>query len=376
MAENDTSSVINENTKQENTTDNSYKLTFVHQLIEVLVGSVALITPVILLFLWVYRVEICNYYDLPTFYSSISIIRFLPFFVFSIGVGLCIGIQYVVYDSRDRIISVEIIDNSQERNKEQAHNDEPIRGESRIIFEIVLAFISGLFLTIVPHLVLVAERQHMLNGTYPVIVGDEGPYEAWLVLVFAFVLIVKTLMFLIEIIKKYISSGSFLEGEGFYKSRRFDTHTIRVSFLKSWKISLRQIVAFFIFYFLLSLYLLTAYLAVYFARLNTDYYLVDVDDVQYAVVLDTDDYYIGEPIQITQINDGRELTIYTNSYIYLDKAENPLVVRKESFNSVMISHEERPITILQENEESVKEGQESGTEEAGKNNTTENAKNE
>ena len=114
----------------------------------------------------------------------------------------------------------------------------------------------------------------------------------------------------------------------------------------------------------------------YFARLNTDYYLVDVDDVQYAVVLDTDDYYIGEPIQITQINDGRELTIYTNSYIYLDKAENPLVVRKESFNSVMISHEERPITILQENEESVKEGQESGTEEAGKNNTTENAKNE
>ena len=186
MAENDTSSVINENTKQENTTDNSYKLTFVHQLIEVLVGSVALITPVILLFLWVYRVEICNYYDLPTFYSSISIIRFLPFFVFSIGVGLCIGIQYVVYDSRDRIISVEIIDNSQERNKEQAHNDEPIRGESRIIFEIVLAFISGLFLTIVPHLVLVAERQHMLNGTYPVIVGDEGPYEAWLVLVFAY----------------------------------------------------------------------------------------------------------------------------------------------------------------------------------------------
>ena len=71
MAENDTSSVMNENPRQENATDSSYKLTFVHQLIEVLVGSVALITPVVLLFLWTFRVEICRIYDLPTFYSPI-----------------------------------------------------------------------------------------------------------------------------------------------------------------------------------------------------------------------------------------------------------------------------------------------------------------
>ena len=101
---------------------------------------------------------------------------------------------------------------------------------------------------------------------------------------------------------------------------------------------------------------------------------MNFDDVQYAIVLDTDDYYIGEPIEITQFDDDRRLIIHTDSYIYLDKAENPLVVRKESFNSVMILRGEQPNTILQKNDENVKEEQESGTEEAEIYNTTENAK--
>lgn len=376
MAENDTSSVMNENPRQENATDSSYKLTFVHQLIEVLVGSVALITPVVLLFLWTFRVEICRFYDLPTFYSSINIIRSLPFFVLGIGIGVCIWIQYVIDVSRDRIISVEIVDNSHEKNKEQAHNDEPIKEEFRVIIEQLLTFTLQLFFTIAPHLLLVAERDRMSNGTYPFIIGYEGPYEAILVLVIALAVIINTLIILIKIINKYLNSGCYLESKGFYSSRRFDTHTIRVSFLKSWKVSLKQVVAFFVFYFLISLFIITDFWAIYYACFNTDYYLVNFDDVQYAIVLDTDDYYIGESIEITQFDDDRRLIIHTDSYIYLDKAENPLVVRKESFNSVMISHEERPTTILQENEENVKEEQKSGTEEDGQNNTTENAKNE
>ena len=376
MAENDTSKTISKNTRQENATDSSHKLTLVHQLIEVLVASVALITPLIILFLWASRFAICSFFDLPIFYSSINIIRSVPFFAFAIAIGACIWILYVINVNRKDIISVEVIDNSHKGNEEQARNTEPPREESWSVFEKIrdlFLAVLALFLTIAPHYLLQKEKGLMINGTYPSIIENGGNVEAFLVLVFSIAIIFSTLKYLIKIIIKYIKSGSFLVSKGFYSSRKSDTYIIRTSVLESLKIPLKYVVTFFVFYFLISLYFVISYIAIYYNYFNTSYYLVDFDDVQYAIVLDTDDYYICEPIEITQIDD-RELIIHTDSYIYLDKAENPLVVRKESFNSVMILREEQSNTILQKNDENVKEEHESGTEEVGINNTTENAK--
>ena len=84
MAEKETSKVNNEETKQESAIRVGDRLTLVHELIEVLAGSIALIAPAILLILWLYRVGICGFYNLPIFYSSLNIIRFLPVIIFAV----------------------------------------------------------------------------------------------------------------------------------------------------------------------------------------------------------------------------------------------------------------------------------------------------
>lgn len=317
----------------ENTAKIGDRLTFVHELIEVLAGSIALIAPAILLILWLYRVGICNFYGLPIFYSSLSIIRFLPVII--------IAVLFVMYswliDNADfsKIISVKATLISQKNKKEQGHGT----GHVQTVFALLRFVIGELLLA----LILVASVQEitcMINGKYPFFFKNGDQFEALIVFGLVVVAFFVDIRLLILVKKERIDWDKILKDEGVYLSRRIKNLRIRISTSETMPLTMKHFMnCGLVIHLIFSVFILIVYIAVGLSYFNTSYYMVNFDDAQYAIVLDTDDYYIGEPMQIIQHEDERELIIQTNAYIYLDKAENPIVVRKEEFNIITILRE-------------------------------------
>lgn len=333
MADIETSNVNTEETVQENTAKSGDRLAFVHELIEVLAGSIALIAPAILLVLWLYRVGICIFYNLPIFYSSLNIIRFLPVIVIAV-----VSVMYFWFlDTAhvSNIISVRATLVSPKKEKELNHAMEQVKR----VFVLFLFLVCALFLV----LLLIAFLQELISmsaGTYPLLFKNGDQFEALLVLMLAVVVIIADIKLLILVKKDRINWDKIIGNEQFYASSRIKNLIIRISSPGSMSLTMKHFTkSGLAFHLLISVMALIMYAAVLSSYFRTNYYLVKFDDVQYAIVLDTDDYYIGEPIQIIQSEDARELEIHTYAYVYLDKAANPMVVRKESFDSITILRE-------------------------------------
>ena len=333
MAEKETSKVNNEETKQESTVRVGDRLTFVHELIEVLAGSIALIAPAILLILWLYRVGICGFYNLPIFYSSLNIIRFLPVIIFAVLSLMYSWFLDGVHFSD--IISVKTTRVPKKNEKKQSHSMEKVK--------MLLAILLFLVCFILLYLILIAQVQEIISmskGNYPYIIKDGVQLEALLVFVLVTFGIFVDIVFLSLVKKGSIDWDRIIKDEEFYASRRIKNLIIRISSPGTIPVTMKHFMnSGLAIHLILSGMVLILYIAVNISYFKTSYYMVNYDDTQYAIVLDTDDYYIGEPTQIIRHEDVRELIIHTNAYIYLDKAENPMVVRKESFDSITILRE-------------------------------------
>lgn len=317
----------------ENTAKVGDRLTFAHELIEVLAGSIALIAPAILLILWLYRVGICNFYGLPIFYSSLNIIRFLPVII--------IAVLFVMYswliDNADfsKIISVKATLISQKNEKKRDHGTGHMKGAFTLLLFITCELV--LFLVLVA---LIQEITCMIKGKYPFFFKNDDQSEAGLVFLLAIVAISVDIRLLILAKRGRIDWDKILEDGEVYISRRIQSLRIRISTSETMSLTMKHFMnCGLVIHLIVSVFILIIYIAVGLSYFNTSYYMVKFDDAQYAIVLDTDDYYIGEPIQIIQHEDERELIIQTNAYIYLDKAENPIVVRKEAFDIITILRE-------------------------------------
>lgn len=317
----------------ENTAIVGDRLTFAHELIEVLAGSIALIAPAILLILWLYRVGICNFYNLPIFYSSLNIIRFLPVIIIAV---LSVIYSWLLGNADfSKIISVEATLISQKTEKKRDHGTRHMKG----VFTLLLFMTCELVL----FLILVAQIQEiacMFKGKYPFIFKNVYQSEAGFVFLLAVVAIFVDIRLLILAKRKRIDWDKILKDGEVYISRRIQSIRIRISTSETMALTMKHFmnrgVA---IHLILSVIILIVYIAVGLSYFKTSYYMVNFNNVEYAIVLDTDDYYIGEPIQIIQHEDERELIIQTNSYIYLDKAENPIVVRKEAFDIITVLRE-------------------------------------
>lgn len=340
MTENETSKVNVGDTRQASIEKDSNKLKFVHELIEVLAGSIALIAPAILLILWLYRAGICIFYGLPIFYSSLNVIRFLPVIIFSALLAVYVYLFAIDNNSFSYFWYLRIVHVSQKNEKEQAHTIEQEKKEvttkQRVVFSV-----CGVLLVFMP-LVLIVELESLYEGHYPICFKNNNVSEAGIVLLYAIaILIIYITVFYMEI-KKRLDLVKFFKDVSYYSSIRLKNYIIRIS-TPSYKASSqgiqRSVMSILRFYFCICIMLFIGYLAFYQSYFKTSYYMVDFEDVQYAIVLDTDDYYIGEPIETPQLENDRKIIIHTDSYVYLDKAENPVVVRKEVFNTVTILRE-------------------------------------
>lgn len=350
MAENETSKAKSEETGQDNTAKKGYRITYVRECIEILASSIALIAPTMLLILWVYRSGICRFYGIPIFYSSLNIVRILP----AIIIGVILVTYYGIMKITDPVdlISVEFSNvskknegnegNEEEQTlricieKKQKRNidDKEIR---KRLFSLLTMIRFPLFF-ITPFL-LITEASRLFLGKSLLFYTDGDQSEPIFVLLFAIAVTVGFFTVLYKAIMHDKILDRTFSDSGFYISRRLKNRLIRVSFMKQMALPLKYVVHLAVGYWCICIISAIWYSAIVFSYFKTNYYLLNFHNAQYAVVLDTDDYYIGEPIEITQLENDRKLLIHTGAYIYLDKAENPIIVKKESFNSVTIVRE-------------------------------------
>lgn len=333
MAEKDILKVNTEETGQENSAKDDYRIRFVRVFIEILAGNIALIVPVILLLLWIYRVGICGFYGLPVFYSSLNVIRFLPvFIIFAIVIYVGCLKEYSIFS----IFSVKINFASQINEKKEKLISEHMYRLTRRFH--VLWVLIRMILSMISFAVLAAEIIVIRNEKYPFYFKNSNEFEAFFVLVCAVVGIINFLTILYEAINKNKEWDKYKEDYDYYASRRFKNLILRMSVPFS-PISSKGLIKTCAFGLIAGFFTIILYTAQLTSYLKTSYYLLNFDDTRYAIVLDTDDYYICEPIEITHLEDDRTLLIDTDAYIYLDKAENPVLVQKESFDSVKILRE-------------------------------------
>lgn len=336
MTDNETSKANAEEMIQESTAKDGNRLNFIHELIEVIIGSFTLIVPVILLILWIYRTGICRFYNLPNFYSSLNIIRFLPIII----CGVFLVLTFWILNTFDftNFYSVSIAHVSQKNEEEQIHSIKQEKKRNTVLVDLLFIICPILFVLLL--LVILIELDSMSTGVYPYYFKNGKSFEAPLVLMFAgFVIIIFILVFR-ALIKGNIDFSGVEKSTAFYSSRRLKSIIIRVSSPALTRQTMKRgAISFMTTISLIYIILLIWSLATYSSYFKTNYYVVEFDDVKYAIVLDTDEYYIGEPIEITELDNNRCLIIHTDAYVYLDKAENPVVVRTESFDSVTILRE-------------------------------------
>lgn len=340
MNENENSTVNTGDPSQVSNEKESNKLKLVHELIEVLAGSIALIVPVILSILWLYRVGICKFYGLPVFYSSLNVIRFLPVIILSAVVAIYVYLFVINSISLTLFNFLSIVFVSQKNEKEQIHTIEQEKEEVDTKQMIVIS-VCGVLLPFLP-LVLIGELDSLYKGQYPIYFKNYNEFEADIVLLYVIAGLIIYITAIYMEIKKRLDFVKIFRSASFYYSIRLKDLIIRIAF-PGYKVSLQDlhhlVMRFLRAFFCICVILFIEYLAYYNSYLKTSYYMVDFEDVQYAIVLDTDDYYIGEPIENLQLENDRKIIIHTDSYVYLDKAENPTVVRKETFDTVTILRE-------------------------------------
>lgn len=333
MAENNTTKDNPELIGQERSAKGDYRIKFVREFIEVLTSSIALIAPAILFLLWIYQSQICIFYGLPIFYSSLNIIRFLPV----IAIIACVICFYLFGDYFTlNPLSLKIIHASQKREKEQEQNTKQTQRSA--LYKYVFWRLFCILFSILSLIVLMLEYFIIVTGQYPRFYKNNSFPEAEFVLVFAIVGSIVFLMLLINMIRQNKKWDQSLEDISLYASRRFKNLILRILPFSQLFPS-KKLIRLFAGCLFVSLLAVTSYTALLNSYFKKSYYLLNFDDDQYAIVLDTDDYYIGEPIEINQLADRRELLIHTNAYIYLGKAENPMIVHKETFDSVTIMYE-------------------------------------
>lgn len=340
MTNSETSSTYKESNQLEQSKNKKFE--FVHDLIEILAGSIALIVPAIIFLLWTYRFAVCTFYGLPTFYSSLNIVRFLP--VFFIIVLILILVQERTLDTSEFLV-VRIKYNLQKDNSDQTDSNDQTDNNERehnlvLAFNRLLLIISTSLFMIMP-ILLIFEILRIFAGFPPLLFENGVQSSETNAFITVMLAILITIWGTMSGIKLYKAMADEQKNVSAYFSIKIRKIIFSISILRLSERFLKRLLGVYLANTFFSIIVITGYLGATTSYYKTSYYLLNFDNIQYAVVLDTDDYYIGEPIDIIQQEDSRELNIQTNAYLYLDKAENPVTVRRESFDSVKVFHELR-----------------------------------
>ena len=308
----------------------NYGIQFAHECIEILASSIALITPLILLLLWGYQLGICQLYGLPFFPSSLSVIRFMPVIVIIAGV-------IVLWDLWQTVMLTTLFSVKVDYQPKTIEKNEKKQKTYKRYFLHFIWVIIRLMLLLFSNLALLKEAEAIIEGNYPFFCKSDILAETNLVIILGVCAIIIPIILLYEMITQFKEWNQFIDNLEIYIIRKIKKLTFHVSIPTSFY-KAKSIIHILILIIFAELIILPRCFAILLFNYRVRYSLVNFDNAQYAIVLDTDDFYIGEPIEIIQMENYKQLIIYTDEYIHLDKAENPLVVQTASFDLVTIMH--------------------------------------